>query len=220
MSFCYRWISVLHLINILKNMEVNMNRLFGLLFALFFVFYCKADNLSVPMAGNGNGKYLNSSVQILGDGTYDAASVSVISTGNNTAIKINSVNLGDEIYTYNSFSVEYTNPQELSERSFFDIFLEDAAEPITSVPVEKTMTGEYKTMTAKLSQSVLGKHNIYIRWRGHNSSLRTFIVNELTPMAEVPLVRSFSTKTFKFSKAMIGDKTYFNAIWKELNENA
>ena len=37
-----------------------MNRLFGLLFALFFVFYCKADNLSVPMAGNGNGKYLNS----------------------------------------------------------------------------------------------------------------------------------------------------------------
>ena len=41
-----------------------MNRLFGLLFALFFVFYCKADNLSVPMAGNGNGKYLNSSVQI------------------------------------------------------------------------------------------------------------------------------------------------------------
>lgn len=85
-------------------------------------------NLSVPMAGNGNGKYLNSSVQILGDGTYDAASVSVISTGNNTAIKINSVNLGDEIYTYNSFSVEYTNPQELSERSFFDIFLEDAAE--------------------------------------------------------------------------------------------
>ena len=56
---------MLHLINILKNMEVNMNRLFGLLFALFFVFYCKADNLSVPMAGNGNGKYLNSSVQIL-----------------------------------------------------------------------------------------------------------------------------------------------------------
>ena len=49
---------MLHLINILKNMEVNMNRLFGLLFALFFVFYCKADNLSVPMAGNGNGKYL------------------------------------------------------------------------------------------------------------------------------------------------------------------
>ena len=46
---------MLHLINILKNMEVNMNRLFGLLFALFFVFYCKADNLSVPMAGNGNG---------------------------------------------------------------------------------------------------------------------------------------------------------------------
>ena len=41
---------MLHLINILKNMEVNMNRLFGLLFALFFVFYCKADNLSVPMA--------------------------------------------------------------------------------------------------------------------------------------------------------------------------
>ena len=198
-----------------------MNRLFGLLFALFFVFYCKADNLSVPMAGNGNGKYLNSSVQILGDGTYDAASVSVISTGNNTAIKINSVNLGDEIYTYNSFSVEYTNPQELSERSFFDIFLEDAAEPITSVPVEKTMTGEYKTMTAKLSQSVLGKHNIYIRWRGHNSSLRTFIVNELTPMAEVPLVRSFSTKTFKFSKAMIGDIEGVHQqkmLWK--NQNA
>ena len=202
-------------------MEVNMNRLFGLLFALFFVFYCKADNLSVPMAGNGNGKYLNSSVQILGDGTYDAASVSVISTGNNTAIKINSVNLGDEIYTYNSFSVEYTNPQELSERSFFDIFLEDAAEPITSVPVEKTMTGEYKTMTAKLSQSVLGKHNIYIRWRGHNSSLRTFIVNELTPMAEVPLVRSFSTKTFKFSKAKIGDIEgvhQLKMLWK--NQNA
>lgn len=184
-------------------MEVNMNKLYLLLFASFSVFYCKADNLSVPMAGNGNGKYMNSSVQILGDGVYDATLVSVVSTGNNTAIKINSVNLGDKIYAYNSFSIEYSNSQVLSEKSFFDIFLEDTAEPIASVPVEKTMAGEYKMVTAKLSQSVLGKHNIYIRWRGHSSSIKTFVVNELVPMAEVPLVRSFSIKTFKFSKAMI-----------------
>lgn len=32
---------MLHLINILKNMEVNMNRLFGLLFALFLFFIVK-----------------------------------------------------------------------------------------------------------------------------------------------------------------------------------
>lgn len=202
-------------------MEGNMNRLFLLLFALFSIFYCKADNLSVPMAGNGNGKYLNSSVQILGDGTYDVASVSVVSTGKNTAIKINSVNLGDEIYTYNSFSIEYTNPKESSEKSFFDVFLEDTAEPIASVLVEKTMTGEYKTITGKLSQSVLGKHNIYIRWRGHNSSLRTFIVNELDPIAEVAVVRSFSTKTFKFSKAVIEDLEgvhQLKMLWR--NQNA
>lgn len=184
-------------------MEVSMNKLFMLLFLLSAAFYCRAENLSVPMAGNGNGKYLNSSVQILGDGVYDANLVSVVSTGNNTAIKVNSINLGDRIYTYSSFSIEYSNSQNISENSFFDIYLEDTSEPIASVLVEKTLEGEYKKAEAKLLQSVLGKHNIYIRWRGHNSAIKTFLVNELTPVAEVPLVRSFSTKTFKFSKAML-----------------
>ena len=150
-----------------------MNRLFLLLFALFSVFYCKADNLSVSMAGNGNGKYLNSSVQILGDGVYDANLQSVISTGENTAIKINSVNLGDKIYTYGAFAIEYSNSQNFSENSFFDIYLEDTAEPIASVQVEKTLEGEYRKAIAKLSKSVLGKHNIYIRWRGHNAVVKT-----------------------------------------------
>lgn len=202
-------------------MGVSMNRLFLLLFALFSVFYCKADNLSVTMAGNGNGKYLNSSVQILGDGVYDANLQSVISTGENTAIKINSVNLGDKIYTYGAFAIEYSNSQNFSENSFFDIYLEDTAEPIASVQVEKTLEGEYRKAIAKLSKSVLGKHNIYIRWRGHNAVVKTFIVDELAPIAEVPLVRSFSTKTFKFSKAMfenIEGVHRLKMLWR--NQNA
>lgn len=183
-------------------MEVNMSRLCLLLFALLSVGYCQADNLSVPMAGNANGKYLNSIIQLLGDGVYDANSGTVISTGNHTAIKVNSINLGDEIYTYNSFSIEYTHYQDLSESSFFDIYLEDTSDPIASVQVEKTKEGEYKTATAGLSQSVFGRHNIYIRWRGHSSAVKTFIINEIAPFVQVPLVRSFSTKTFKFSKAV------------------
>lgn len=179
-----------------------MNRLILLLFALLSACYCQADNLSVPMAGNANGKYLNSVVQLLGDGVYDASSGTVMSTGIHTAIKVNSINFGDEIYTYNSFSIEYTHSQDLSESSFFDIYLEDTADPIASVQVEKTGDGEYKTATAGLSQSVFGRHNIYIRWRGHNSAIKTFIINEITPFVQVPLVRSFSTKTFKFSKTV------------------
>ncbi len=187
-------------------MEGNMSRKLLLsLCVLLSAFYCRAADLSIPMAGNGNGKYLNGVVQILGDATYDAGSVSVMSTGGSTAIKVNSVNLGDAIYTYNAFSIEYTNPQELTGSAFFDVYLEDSAEPITSVPVEKTMAGEYKTATANLSQSVQGKHNIFIRWRGHNSALKTFMVNELKPLASVSLVRSFNANTFKFSKADLGN---------------
>ena len=44
--------------------------------------------------------------------------------------------------------VEYTHPGDC-EDGFFDIYIEDTAVPVASIPVEQTKEGEYKEASAR-----------------------------------------------------------------------
>lgn len=197
-----------------------MNRLCCslLLFFLSVGFVC-ADNIRIPAKGGGLYQ-----VVIVDKGTngakYDGTTGSIINTSPGTKIAVRDIDFGSGRHgLYNQVMVEYTHP-ELTDNSFFDIYLEDTTVPVASIPVVQTRQGEYREVTVLLNVNVIGSHAIYIRWRNHSAGLKTFGANELVPFAKVELVRTSSMNMYKFSKGEWGTlsgKHRVKMVWKGHN---
>ena len=177
-----------------------MNRLFGSFFLLLFsIVYSYAGDLRIPAKGGGLYQ-----VVIVDGGSegakYDGTTGTILNTSPGTRIRIRDIDFGKERYgIYNQIMIEYTHPKTC-EDAFFDVYIEDTTVPVASIPVEQTSEGEYKEASAFLNVNVVGTHAVYIRWRNHSASFKTFGANELTPFASVELIRTGSMTTFKFSK--------------------
>lgn len=197
-----------------------MNKFF--LFLVLFLFGITsvyADDIRIPAKGGGLYQVI-----IIDKGSegakYDGKTESIINTSSGTRIRIRDIDFGNVRYgLYNQFMVEYTNPV-YCENGFFDIYIEDTAVPVVSIPVEQTKEGEYKEAAASLNVNITGSHAIYVRWRNHSASLKTFGANELVPFASVELVRTGSLMKYKFSKGTFGTlsgKHRLKMVWRGNN---
>lgn len=197
---------------------MNKLRLWASLLALLPLF-SHADDLRIPARGGG----LYQVVVVDGGSNgaaYDGATGTISQTSDGTRICIRSIDFGDGHYgLYNRFVIEYTCP-EACDGAYFDIFIEDTATPVASLPVEQTLPGEYVEAEAPFSVNVLGSHWVYVEWRNHAASLRTFGADELRPFATVGLVRTGSLSKFEFGQgsfAPLSGKHRLKMVWKGHN---
>lgn len=201
--------------------EANMNKFFLFLVLSLFVIVTStyAGNIRIP--AKGGGLYQVVIVDKGAEGAkYDGKTESIINTSSGTRIRIRDIDFGNARYgLYNQFMIEYTNP-EYCEDGFFDIYIEDTAVPVASIPVEQTKEGEYKEVSASLNVNIIGSHAVYVRWRNHSACLKTFGANELVPFTSVELVRTGSLMKYKFSKGTFGvlsGKHRLKMVWRGNN---
>ena len=202
---------------------MGMNKFFLFLLLSFLVAAKPAYAGDIRIPAKGGGLY---QVVIVNKGTegakYDGKTESIINTSSGTRIRIRDIDFGDARYgLYNRFMVEYTHPGDC-EDGFFDIYIEDTAVPVASIPVEQTKEGEYKEASAPLSVNITGSHAIYVRWRNHSACLKTFGANELVPFASVELIRTGSLTKYEFGKGTLGElsgKHRLKMVWRGNSAN-
>lgn len=197
------------------------------LFLFFFTFHIYADDLRISM-GNSSGSSQNVYVRIEDKGTaeggarYDKDSRSITNTSDGTSISVANVDFGSGRYgLYSHILIEYSCNETVSD-AFFDIYLGNTTTPIASIPVVKTNPGEFREGISTMSVNVVDIRRIYIRWRGHSASIKTFGGNELKPAAEVKVVRTGSPLTYKYSYGDLKDiEGVHNVkmVWENQNAN-
>ena len=198
-----------------------MNRLrrMALLLALFPLF-SHADDLRIPARGGG----LYQVVVVDGGSSgaaYDRETETISNTSDGTRICIRSIDFGDERYgLYNRFVIEYTHPEACGEEAYFDVYIEDTTTPVASLPVVQTLPGEFVETEMPLDVNVLGNHWVYVGWRNHSASLRTFGADELRPFATVGLVRTGSLAQYELGQGRfepLTGKHRLKMVWKGNN---
>ncbi|MFV0469510.1 MAG: hypothetical protein ACK5MK_11365 [Dysgonomonas sp.] len=183
-----------------------MNKVLLSLVTLFsIVVTLQAEDLDIPMS-NLSGIALNINVKIENVGTdgakYDRTTQSIINTSNGTIISISKVDFGSGRYgSYSYLYVEYTNPEEVTDDAFFDVYLDNGTTLVASIPVEKTLEGEYVKSSSTMQVCMNNQRNIYVKWRNHAADLKTFGAYERKPLVEVSAVKTGSPLVYKFSSA-------------------
>lgn len=180
--------------------------LLSIILALAFI-NTYAEDLYISM-GNTSGVALNYYVKIENAGTaaggakYDRNTKSIINTSDGTLIRVSNVDFGSGRYgDFSHVLIEYTNPNETSNDAYFDIYLENTATLIASIPVEKTKVGEYVKSKSTFRTNVVGDHKIYVEWRNHSASIKGLGCEELKPLVEVKALKSSSPIQYRFSSA-------------------
>ena len=201
---------------------MGMNKFFLFLLLSFLVAAKPAYAGDIRIPAKGGGLYQVVIVDKGTEGANDGKTESIINTSSGTRIRIRDIDFGDARYgLYNRFMVEYTHPGDC-EDGFFDIYIEDTAVPVASIPVEQTKEGEYKEASAPLSVNITGSHAVYVRWRNHSACLKTFGANELVPFASVELIRTGSLTKYEFGKGTLGElsgKHRLKMVWRGNSAN-
>lgn len=204
-----------------------MKKIIIFLFLLLLSLQVYADDLRISM-GNSSGNSQNVYVKIEDKGTaeggakYDKETQSIINTSDGTCISIGNVDFGSGRYgLYSHILIEYTCSSPVSN-GFFDVFLGNTTTPIASIPVEKTDNGVLKEGSSTMNVNVVGVHRLYVRWRGHSASIKTFGGYEQKPFAQVKVVRTGSPLNYKYSYTKLKDiEGVHNVkmVWKNQNAN-
>lgn len=197
-----------------------------ILFTIIFSLNIQAQELNISM-GSASGMLQNAYVKIINKGdvgsgaVYDAATKSIINTSDYTKISILNLDFGNGRYgTYSRLWVQYTNPT--ISKGFLDVYLDNGVALIASIPVDITQSGEYVESSAELLRVVSGKHTIYIVWREHKASIKTFGAYERKSFADVKAIRTNSSFDYGYTYSYIPDIKGINSVkmvWKNQSAN-
>ncbi len=202
-----------------------MQKTGSILFFLTLAVSIQAADLVLDMASTG-GSTLSPYVTIADKGidgaaAYHKATRSVSGASDGTCVVVRTLPFGDYYGKYNAVTVEYIL-EDPAQEGFIEFSLDNSAYVFASVPVVASGNSDLQTAHVNFDVNVTGQHKLYIRWKQTKASLKTVILKENVPVAQVKAVRTTSPVAIAASTGnlrKLTGKHRLKMVWKNQGAN-